>query len=172
MRRRRTGTRLLIAAAAVGLLHAAFSLYWALGGRWLLRTVGAWAVQLADSSPAAAGVVLGVVAALKLAGAVVPVMVETGRLGGRRAWRALAWTGACGLIAYGLLNVLVAWSVLARLVMPHGGYDAAAMIGHAALWDPLFLLWGLLLAGGLALTRGGLGSAAVRDSPGVGDRVR
>ena len=158
MRRWPRGIRLLVAAAAVGLLHAAFSLYWALGGRWLLRTVGAWAVQLADNSPAATGVVLGLLAALKVAGAVVPVLVETGKLRGRRAWRTLTWFGACGLVAYGLLNVLVAWSVLAGLVTPHGGYDAAAMMGHAALWDPLFLVWGLLLAGGLARTRGGVES--------------
>jgi hypothetical protein len=29
----------------------------------------------------------------------------------------------------------------------------AAQLGHAALWDPLFLIWGALLAAGLRLTR-------------------
>lgn len=29
----------------VGLAHAAFSFYWALGGRWLLPTDGQWAVN-------------------------------------------------------------------------------------------------------------------------------
>ena len=45
-------------AAVVGVLHGLFSLYWALGGRWLLDTVGAWAVDLADDAPVAAGLVL------------------------------------------------------------------------------------------------------------------
>ena len=67
----------------LGLTHAGFSAYWALGGRWLLGTVGEWAVRMA----------LG------------------------------------------------------------GGYDRAAMIGHVALWDPLFALWGLALLSSLWLSR-------------------
>ncbi len=37
---------------------------------------------------------------------------------------------------------------------PDGGYDRRAMIGHVFLWDPLFLVWGLLVAG-LYVTRDG-----------------
>jgi len=150
-----TGVRLLVAAAAVGLVHAGFTIYWAAGGRWLLRTVGSWAVELADDRPRAAGAVLGVVALVKIAGSVIPVLVETGHVGGRRRWRALEWAGAVVLVGYGLLNVLVAWAVLGGLLTSAGGYDRSAELGHAALWDPLFLLWGLLLAAGLATTRTG-----------------
>lgn len=150
---RRLGVRLLFGAAAVGLVHAGFTLYWALGGRWLLRTVGAWAVRLAEDRPVATAVTLGVVAAVKIAGSVVPVLVETGHVRGRRRWRALEWAGAAALIAYGLLNVTVAWAVLGGLITTAGGYDPAAEWGHGALWDPLFLLWGLLLAAGLVMTR-------------------
>lgn len=39
-RRDRSGLRLLWGVCAAGGLHAAFSAYWALGGRWLLDTVG------------------------------------------------------------------------------------------------------------------------------------
>ena len=74
---RQVGVGLLGAAAGVGLVHAAFTVYWAAGGRWLLRTVGAWAVRLADSSPLACAVVLGAVAVLKCVGALVPIAVET-----------------------------------------------------------------------------------------------
>ena len=103
----------------------------------------------------AAGAVLGVVAPVKIAGSLVPVLVETGHVGGRRRWRALEWAGAVVLVGYGLLNVLVAWAVLGGLLTSAAGYDRSAELGHAALWDPLFLLWGLLLAAGLATTRTG-----------------
>jgi hypothetical protein len=84
---------------------------------------------------------------------VIPVSIETWPCRGRRAWRRLAAVGAVGLIVYGLVNVAISWAVLGGLVTPEGGYDRDAQLGHAVLWDPLFLLWGLLLAGGLTLTR-------------------
>lgn len=153
MQRERVGIGLLWAAAAVGLVHAAFSLYWAAGGRWLLRTVGSWAVQLADSRPLAVAAVLGLVTAVKIAGALLPVVVQTRPVRGRRQWRLLFWAGSVILVLYGLANVVIGWAVLGGLFVPDGGYDSSALIGHAALWDPLFLLWGLVLAAGLRLTQ-------------------
>lgn len=140
-------------AAAAGLVHAGFSAYWALGGRWLLDTVGQWAVRLAVEAPVGAGLVLGLVAILKAAGAAVPIMVEQGRLGGRRFWRVLEWVGAVGLLLYGLVNVVVAWGVLTGVIATPGGFDRRAQLGHAALWDPLFLIWGVSLVIGLSLSR-------------------
>lgn len=163
------GMRLLVGAAAIGLVHASFTVCWAAGGRWLLATVGAWAERLADVRPAAAGAVLSVVAVMKIAGSVVPVLVEAGRIGGRRLWRVMEWIGASVLIVYGLLNVVVGWAVLTGLITTAGGYDRAAELGHAALWDPLFLLWGLLLMAGLVVTRrpghSSAGGARVGRSP-------
>ncbi|WP_188667052.1 DUF3995 domain-containing protein [Tersicoccus solisilvae] len=140
-------------ACAAGLLHAGASLYWALGGRMLLETVGQWAVGLAEDAPLAAGLGLGVVAALKAIAAVVPVAVARGRVGPARFWRAVSWVGAVVLIVYGAFNTVIAQAVLAGLVRADGGYDEAAMIGHAWLWDPLFLVWGLALAAHLWLSR-------------------
>lgn len=151
--RRERGRRLLWVAGTIGVVHAGFSLYWALGGRWLLPTVGQWAVRLADRSPVAAGVALGAVAAVKLTASAVPVLVEAGTLPGRRAWRAAEAGGAALLLVYGLFNVVVAWAVLTGVITSAGGYDHAAEFGHAALWDPLFFLWGAFLAAGLTLTR-------------------
>lgn len=151
--RARPGLGWFWAAAAVGLVHAAFSAYWALGGRWLLDTVGAWATGLAESAPVGAGLVLGVVALLKVAGAVVPVLVERGRLGGRLIWRRLEWAGGVVLMLYGIANTAVAWAVLLGIVSTADGYDARAQLGHAALWDPLFALWGALLLVGLRRSR-------------------
>lgn len=142
MTKRRVGVGLLVAAAGVGLVHAAFTVYWASGGRWLLRTVGAWAVQLADSSPRACAAVLGAVAVLKIAGALIPVTVETRRVPGRRVWRRLAWAAAVALIAYGVINVVVAWAVLGGLITTAGGYDHSAELGHAALGTPSFCFGG------------------------------
>ena len=45
--RYRHGAGFLWVACGLGLVHAAFSLYWALGGQWLLATVGRFAVQAA-----------------------------------------------------------------------------------------------------------------------------
>lgn len=44
------------------------------------------------------------------------------------------------LIAYGGLNTIGAWIGIA---IDHT--VTAPRLGHAALWDPLFLLWGALL---------------------------
>ena len=154
MHEARAGWVMLWLAAAAGTVHGLFSLYWALGGHWLLDTVGAWAVELADDSPVAAGVALAGIAAVKFAGAAVPLLVEAGRIRGRRGWRIAEWAGAAFLILYGGANTVIAWLVLLGGLVPAGGYDRAAMIGHAALWDPLFLLWGLALGAGLALSRG------------------
>lgn len=105
------------------------------------------AVELQREHPMSAGLGLGTIALAKALGAVLPVWV-------RWRWvRALAWVGGAVLAGYGALNVVVAWLVLGGVVEPEGGYDRSAMLGHAALWDPLFLVWGVLLLIGLATTR-------------------
>ncbi len=151
---RREGIWWMWLAACVGCVHAGFSLYWAAGGTWLLDTVGRWAVQAAaeGSSLVTAGLVgIGL---LKLIAAFTPAVGEqlaTSRL--RRWIRRLSWVGALGLTAYGAANTVVAALVLTEVIRSDGGFDRAAMVGHALLWDPLFLVWGIFLLAGLALTR-------------------
>jgi hypothetical protein len=65
----------------------------------------------------------------------------------------VCWAGAALLVARGGSNTVVGQLVLAGVIQPDGGYDRAAMVGHAWLWDPLFLVWGISLAIGLWLTR-------------------
>ena len=161
------GRRLLLGACAVGLVHAGFSLYWALGGWWLLNTVGQWAVQWAEQAPVAARLALTGVAAVKIAGAAVPLLVDAGRLPWRRFWRTVSALGAGVLIVYGAGNTLVAWAVLSGLITVAGGFDPAAQLGHAALWDPLFFLWGALLAAGLWATRRRDSAATAATTRGV-----
>ena len=50
--------------------------------------------------------------------------------------------------------------MLSGLIAPEGGYDRPAMIGHALLWDPLFLVWGATLLASLWLSRTPRASAA------------
>ena len=132
-------------ACIAGTVHAGFSLYWALGGQWLLATVGQWAVQLSVEAPLEAGLWLGVVAVVKLLAATIPVAVAHGRMPRQRFWRAVSWAGGLLLVVYGGVNTLVSGAVLGGVVRPAGGYDLNAMIGHAWLWDPLFFLWGIAL---------------------------
>jgi hypothetical protein len=53
----------------------------------------------------------------------------------------------------------LALAVLAGVIRPEGGDDADAMMQHAYLWDPLFLLWGGALVLSLRLSRRSLRAA-------------
>ena len=143
----------LLVACVAGLLHATSSLYWALGGRVLLPTVGQWAVDAVERSPVGAALLLGLIGLVKATAAVVPVAVEYGRLPGARLWRGVSWVGGLLLIAYGGVNVVAGGAVLLGIIRPDGGYDREAMIGHALLWDPLFLIWGAALVVGTGFSR-------------------
>lgn len=172
--RRRLGLACVWTACAAGLVHAALSLYWAVGGQELLDTVGQWAVRQSRDAPLRTGLLLGLVALAKTAGALIPVAVAYGRMPRPRLWRALSWAGAVLLVLYGGANTVVANAVLGGLIRSESGYDRAAMIGHAWLWDPLFLLWGTALLGYLLLSRReGSGSTPRRGSrPGDGGGSR
>ncbi len=144
---------LVWAAALLGAVHAGFSAYWAVGGRWLLATVGQWAVDLSERAPVEAGFALGVVAVVKLLGAAVPVGNAHGLVPWPRLWRGVSWAGGLLLVAYGGVNTVVALAVLAGAIHAEGGYDVEAMRGHAYLWDPLFFFWGAALVLSLWLSR-------------------
>jgi hypothetical protein len=140
-------------AAGIGTAHATASVYWALGGDALADTVGAWAVAWRTGSPLAAGLVLAGIGAVKLAAAWVPW--GAARSGDPRgALRLVCWAGVAVLAAYGLANTTAANIALTGVLGPVA--DLAATRGHAWLWDPLFLAWGLALGVGLWRTRPGL----------------
>ena len=80
----RTGLGLAWAACAVGVLYATVSVYWGLGGTWLVDTVGG---SLAKGGRAqSAGVIVAVWAAavLKLIAAVLPVLALSTVIGEAR----------------------------------------------------------------------------------------
>lgn len=135
-------------AFGLGLLYAGVSIYWAAGGRWLLDTVGGPLGQLGRQRDAAALMTVWAAAVIKLIAAVIPLLAIRRPGGSRRTVvRVLAWAEAVILAGYGL--VLTAGD-LAGIISPAAGADHGALAWHAYLWDPWFLVWGLLVL--LAMT--------------------
>jgi Protein of unknown function (DUF3995) len=157
----------VVTAAALGLVHAGVSAYWMLGGTWLLETLGQRVLETFDGRLwlLAPVVLVKVVAALAPLTLVAGASGTTGRSARwRRPIRSLSWLGAAVLIAWGGANTVVSNLVLAGAVDPGGPIDRPAVIGHAWLWDPLFLAWGVALAVGLRLTRPARGRVRTSSS--------
>ncbi|MBO3142837.1 DUF3995 domain-containing protein [Dermatophilus congolensis] len=140
---------LFVAAACAGLLHAAASLYWALGGTWLLDTVGQFAVDMVKSGDTSTTHMLWAVTIVKVAGAIVP-LIDHARPPARRWVRIVSVLGIITLLLWGGAGMIGAWISLATGAS--AGSDRA-LVGHAYLWDPLFVIWGLCLAGALFASR-------------------
>lgn len=149
------GASAAVAALVVGTLYAAVSAYWGLGGTGLLSTVGGTLEREGRSGATAVRVLLWVAVLLKLCAALIGLLAvaRQGWIGpqGRRLARHAAWIAALLLTAYGAL--LSATGLLVQLDLLHASAtaDRKALRWHAFLWDPWFLLWGLLLT--VALTR-------------------
>jgi len=150
--------RLAQAACGAGMAYAAVSVYWALGGTWLLDTVGGTLEQ--QGRVGNPGIILAVCAAavLKVIGAIVPlgaVGMTSGQatIAGRRQVRVLAWLEAATLTIYGLVLTVAGLLVQSGAITPAASADHRALAWHAYLWDPWFLLWGALVAAALARSR-------------------
>ena len=153
------GLRLAQAACGAGLAYAAVSVYWALGGTWLLDTVGG-TLEL-QGRTGNAGIILAVcAAAVKVIGAIVPLAAVgvtswQATIAGRRRLRVrvLAWLEAAILTIYGLVLTVAGLLVQSGAIAPAASADRRALAWHAYLWDPWFLLWGALVAAALARSR-------------------
>jgi hypothetical protein len=139
----------LIIATLAGMTHGLFSLYWAAGGNWLVTTLGH---QLVDAFATRRWLLIPL-AAIKIGFATLPVLLARYGWLSHRPWRIVCWTGAAALVLWGGINTVTGNLVLSGMLDRAGGYDQTGMIGHAWLWDPLFLLWGLALTMALLLTR-------------------
>lgn len=137
------------AACVLALGHAAVSFYWASGGTAGLSTVGGELEAVGRAaSPALAAVVWGVGVAKVLAGLLALALVMSwGRAFPRWTMLAAGWGGAIVLSLYGGVLVAVEALVVGGIVVPSGPVDWFALRWHLFLWDPWFLLWGLLLGG-------------------------
>jgi hypothetical protein len=139
----------------VGLLYAAVSVYWGLGGSWLVNTVGGSLARLGRACDATVIAAVWAAAVLKLVAAVVPLLtvsdLDNARL--KRAARVLAWIAAVILTAYGAVLTAVGLLVQADVIHSSATADHRALAWHAYLWDPWFLLWGLLILTALMRSR-------------------
>ncbi len=135
------------AAAVLAFAYAAVSVYWGLGGRLLLDTVGGSIEDTARrGGPAPAVLGLGA-AVLKAGGGLVALALV--RPWGRAVPR--GWLLGCSAVAsavlvlYGGLLVVVGALVLSGGIHPAGAVDRTALRWHVMVWDLWFLVWGVLL---------------------------
>jgi Protein of unknown function (DUF3995) len=144
------------AAFAVGLPYAVVSVYWGLGGSWLLDTVGATLTQPGRSASTLVVLAVWCAVGLKVIAAVLPLLA-VGAGAARARWprliRALAWVEAAILTLYGLIFTAVGLLVQAGLIGTPAHADHRALAWHAYLWDPWFLVWGVLVTAALLRSR-------------------
>jgi hypothetical protein len=131
------------AAFCIGFLFTLVNVYWLAGGELGLDTLGH--AVAADARRGAPSIVAATV--IKAAGAVFPLALvrHWGRLFPRLLLAAAGWTGAVLLVLYG--GALTLGEALTELGAFHlAPADPTALHGHLYVWDPWFLLWGVLLA--------------------------
>lgn len=134
-------------AAAAAFSFAVVSIYWGLGGRWGLDTLGGDIERLARARDPAILAANWAAAVLKLAGgALALALVQPwGRRLPRRPVVVSARIGAVLLTVYGAVQ-------LAGVLLVHVGVTEVAtpvasevVYWRLLLWEPWFVVWGLLL---------------------------
>ena len=163
------------AAVVVGLLYGAVSVYWGLGGTALANTVGG-AIEHQVRSGSTTGLsLIWTAVGVKLAAALLPVPATWLRSSSVRRWaRRLSWIAAVILTVYGLVQTAAGLLVQAGVIHASATADHRALAWHAYLWDPWFLIWGLLIAAALRSgqnRRSRRTAVARRSGPGAGRSV-
>ena len=146
----RRGMLPALAGLVVGLAYAAIIVYWAVGGRWLLNTVGISLSQPGQARHLAALLAVWGAAAVKAVAALLPLLAvgvwpRTANGGLRRLARALTWIEAAILTGYGLVLTASGLLVQAGVIKAAAHTDRLALKWHACLWDPWFLIWGIFV---------------------------
>jgi hypothetical protein len=145
------GLGFLRLACALGLAYAAVSIFWGLGGTWLLSTLGGSLEEEARSGSLGSQLLVWGAVVLKLFAAVFPLIVVE-RVGWTRAprWeRFLSWAIGVVLTIYGGVLTAVGLAVQTGLLSASAHADHRALAWHAFLWDPWFGVWGLCVLLGL-----------------------
>jgi len=147
----------VLAAFLVGVMYAAVSAYWGLGGTGLLDTIGGTLEREGRAGNAGLLAVLWVTVVLKLVAAILGLVAVLGhrrvRPRHRQVARRAAWAAALILVFYGGVLTVVGLLVQLDLVHASAKADHKALRWHAYLWDPWFLVWGVLLTAALARSR-------------------
>jgi hypothetical protein len=135
------------AASAWAFTFAAVSFYWALGGTVGLATLGTTLHALALARDPTAIAVGGWGAGVaKLLGGLLPLaLLSCRRLPlSRRALRALAAAGGAGMALYGGASLVQHVLMLTGVIALPAGLGPLGARWHLWLWDPWWLLGGLL----------------------------
>lgn len=144
--RRSDRSLLLFAGAAIcGVIHAAFTLHWAMGGGNLVETLG----DDINGFFSARRWLMGAVGVVKGVAACAPLVFRDVEWPCPRLTKGACWIGGGVLIIWGGSNTVIGNLVLVGAFDSSLSVNRAAMLGHAWLWDPLFLLWGSCLVAGL-----------------------
>ncbi len=101
-----------------------------------------------------AGLALWAAVVLKLVAAGLPLLAlrwPSGRGWKRTVW-GLAWAEAAILVLYGVVLTTAGLLIQAGVIPTSATADHRALAWHAYLWDPWFLIWGVLVV--VALWRG------------------
>lgn len=133
-------------ATALGCAHAAISAVWLLGDHVLLDTVGGSLSRWADRGGLLVSLTLIAVIAAKLF--VVGLGLCARPTGPRTLWL-LAWMTTSVLVGYGGVEAVVALLMLSDRLNVPADVTHRALVWHACLWDPWFLLWGVALGAAL-----------------------
>jgi hypothetical protein len=146
-----TATSLARSASVLMLISGALSAYWAAGGTGLLDTVGGSIERWGREGGAEVTLALTAIVAIKLLAAWLPIRAV--RAPYSPAVRRLAWLQAAILTIYGGVVTGTGVSIQAGIVNPGRHADWKALDWHAYLWDPWFLIVGLLVLAALRRTR-------------------
>jgi hypothetical protein len=143
------------AAAIAAFSFALPSLYWAAGGMAGVGTLGGRIEELARQRDSGLMIATWAAFVLKVLGGVLALGLV--RRWGRRLPRRLvlfvAWGGASLLTVYGLLQTATVALIATGVMDDRQGLSSGALRWRLLLWEPWFLIWGLLL--GLAAWRFG-----------------
>lgn len=156
--RRRLARAAAIVAALLGLASAGISAHWALGGTWLLDTVGGEIERWGRQADWSVAVALWAITTLK-AGVALAAPAVAGLPHSLPPWtrgripRILTWIAAGVLTLYGGVLTVAGLLVQASVVDIGEVSDPTALAWHAYFWDPWFLGWGLTLVACLWLSR-------------------
>lgn len=135
------------AAAALAFTFAVPSLYWAAGGMAGVGTLGGRIEELARQRDTGLIVATWIAFLLKLLGGFLALaLVQSwGRRLPRRPVRLTSWASAVLLCVYGILQTATVALIAAGVVDDAQGLSSGALRWRLFLWEPLFLIWGLLL---------------------------
>jgi hypothetical protein len=131
----------------VAFTFAAVSLYWAVGGTAGLSTLGGGIEELARARDPAIVVLIWVSVVLKVVGGVLALALVQpwGRAVPRRLLLLACGGGAAVLVAYGAVQMTAVALVELGALAPSEPVDPSVLRWRLFLWEPWFLVWGLLL---------------------------